>query len=132
MQRPWLDPDQISLERQLNLQTLGRLREDPFQQAHDQLRSHLYGEGPYGHDPLGVEAELAGLDRPQLLDAAAALGSQGAALVLVGRPPHDLEELLQPLGSQAWSSRSPSLLSGQEAGTRLAWCWRSRTPSSWC
>lgn len=77
VQSPWLDPDQISLERQLNLQTLGRLREDPFQQAHDQLRSHLYGQGPYGHDPLGVEAELAGLDRPQLVDAAGALGGTG-------------------------------------------------------
>ncbi len=115
VQCPWLDPDQISLERQLNLQTLGRLREDPFQQAHDQLRSHLYGQGPYGHDPLGVEAELAGLDRPQLVDAAGALGGHGAALVLVGRPPQGLIELLQPLGSPAWNCRSPSLLSGQEA-----------------
>ncbi|WP_094554029.1 pitrilysin family protein [Synechococcus sp. 1G10] len=115
VQSPWLDPDQISLERQLNLQTLGRLREDPFQQAHDQLRSHLYGQGPYGHDPLGVEAELAGLDRPQLVDAAGALGGHGAALVLVGRPPQDLIELLQPAGRPAWNCRSPSLLSGQEA-----------------
>ncbi|MCT0219168.1 insulinase family protein [Synechococcus sp. CS-1329] len=115
VQRPWLDPDQISLERQLNLQTLGRLREDPFQQAHDQLRSHLFGQGPYGHDPLGVEVELAGLDRPQLLDAAAVLGGQGAALVLVGRPPAGLEELLQPPDSPAWSSRSASLLNGQGA-----------------
>jgi len=36
--RPTLDPDQVELERQLNLQTLQRQREDPFQLAHDQLR----------------------------------------------------------------------------------------------
>jgi hypothetical protein len=55
---PWLVDDQIALERQLNLQTLQRQREDPFQLAHDQLREQHYGQGPYGHDPMGVEAEL--------------------------------------------------------------------------
>ena len=64
---PWLVDDQIALERQLNLQTLQRQREDPFQVAHDQLREQLYGQGPYGHDPLGVEAELRRLDRKALL-----------------------------------------------------------------
>jgi predicted Zn-dependent peptidase len=118
VQRPWLDPDQISLERQLNLQTLGRLREDPFQQAHDRLRTHLYGQGPYGHDPLGVEADLAGLDRPQLLEAARTLGSQGATLVLVGRPPEDLERHLLPAGAQPWGTRPPVPLPGPPGETR--------------
>lgn len=114
VQRPWLDPDQISLERQLNLQTLARLREDPFQQAHDLLQSHLYGQGPYGHDPLGVEEELAGLDRSRLLEAAADLGGQGAALVLVGRPPRDLEQLLHPADAPIWTARPPLALPGQQ------------------
>ena len=38
VQQPWLVDDQIALERQLNLQTLQRQKEDPFQLAHDQLR----------------------------------------------------------------------------------------------
>ncbi|MFM8260115.1 MAG: M16 family metallopeptidase, partial [Vulcanococcus sp.] len=41
---PWLVDDQIALERQLNLQTLQRQREDPFQLSHDQLRQQLYGD----------------------------------------------------------------------------------------
>ena len=84
---PWLVDDQITLERQLNLQTLQRQKEDPFQLAHDQLRHQLFADGPYGHDPLGVEAELRQLGREQLQAQAAALGQQGAVLVLaeIGR-----------------------------------------------
>ncbi len=66
VRRPWLVEDQINLERQLNLQTLQRQKEDPFQLAHDQLRGLLYGNGPYGHDALGVEADLKTINRSQL------------------------------------------------------------------
>ena len=45
-------PDQIELERDLNLQTLQRLEEDPFSRA-DRLRS-LSLLMAYGHDPLGT------------------------------------------------------------------------------
>ena len=75
---PWLVDDQIALERQLNLQTLQRQREDPFQLCHDQLRHQLYGDGPYGHDPLGVEEELQGVNR-------AASATRGACWCLPGR-----------------------------------------------
>lgn len=91
---PWLVDDQIALERQLNLQTLQRQREDPFQLAHDQLRGLLYGDGPYGHDPLGVDAELRALGRPQLQAVASQLGQSGAVLVLAGEIPNAVEELL--------------------------------------
>ena len=91
---PWLVDDQIDLERQLNLQTLHRQKEDPFQLAHDQLRSLLYGDGPYGHDPLGIAAELRELQRHQLQQAASNLGQQGALLVLAGEIPDGVQELL--------------------------------------
>ena len=64
--RPRLESAQVAIERQLNLQLLQRQKEDPFQLAHDQLRRLLYCDGPYGHDPLGIEAELAGLGPEQL------------------------------------------------------------------
>ena len=41
VRRPRLEADQVALERQLNLQTLRRQREDPFQLAHDGLRQHI-------------------------------------------------------------------------------------------
>jgi len=91
---PWLMDDQIDLERQLNLQTLQRQREDPFQLSHDQLRRQLYGEGPYGHDPLGVEEELPQVQRRHLQELATDVGQQGSVLVLAGQIPADAEDLL--------------------------------------
>ena len=108
VQKPWLLNDQIDLERQLNLQALQRHREDPFQLAHDRLRQQLYGEGPYGHDPLGVEAELAAIGRDGLSQQATQLGHQGAVLVLAGQPPANLEELLtQESGPKGWPTQAP-------------------------
>jgi predicted Zn-dependent peptidase len=123
VQRPWLVDDQIDLERQLNLQTLQRQKEDPFQRAHDQLRQQLYGLGPYGHDPLGVEADLPQLGREALERQARALGRSGAVLVLAGRIPESVEELLLS-GQEAggWAAVPPQRQAGPggEAGERFA------------
>jgi len=116
---PWLASDQISLERQLNLQALLRQREDPFQQAHDLLRHQLYGDGPYGHDPLGVEAELTGLERPLLLEAAGQLGAAGAVLVITGQPPPQLPALLEPPAGPVWPTAAPLAAAGP-AGRSIA------------
>jgi len=132
VQKPWLLNDQIDLERQLNLQALQRQREDPFQLAHDRLRQQLYGDGPYGHDPLGVEAELAMIGRVGLSQQATQLGRQGAVLVLAGQPPANLEELLTqesgpggwptqaPLATPAWAPSSPPTGPAAGDGHRLA------------
>ena len=110
---PWLVDDQIALERQLNLQTLQRQREDPFQLAHDQLRAQLYGQGPYGHDPLGVEAELRELGRPQLQQRAQGLGRDGAVLVVAGEIPADVEQLLlSGAEGSRWSVPAPQRQAG--------------------
>ncbi len=106
--RPSLDPDQVAIERQLNLQLLQRQKEDPFQLAHDQLRHLLYGDGPYGHDPLGIEAELAGLGPRQLLPLVEGLGEQGALLVLCGDAPDSLTAVLkQGLAEAPWTTQAP-------------------------
>ena len=105
---PHLRPEQLDLERQLNLQSLQRQREDPFQLAHDLLREQLYGQGPYGHDPLGVEAELANLDRDALLPLLTGLGAAGALLVLTGSVDPELtQQLGATLASARWSTRAP-------------------------
>ena len=112
VREPWLTEDQISLERQLNLQALQRQREDPFQLAHDQLRLQLYGDGPYGHDPLGVDVELAQLGAEQLSRAAAGLGGQGAVMVLAGAVPPQVEELLISGQPSPWLVNPPSRQDG--------------------
>jgi predicted Zn-dependent peptidase len=111
VRQPWIRDDQLELERQLNLQTLQRHREDPFQLAHDQLRHLLYGNGPYGHDPLGIEAELATLEASSLLPIVRDLGTCGAVLVLAGEPPDRVAALLgEALATSPWSTESPSPL----------------------
>jgi predicted Zn-dependent peptidase len=113
VRRPWLVDDQINLERQLNLQTLQRQKEDPFQLAHDQLRGLLYGDGPYGHDALGVEADLNTVDRSQLEALARCYGQAGAVLVLTGELPPQAEELLLAgVDGEAWPCIAPQRLAG--------------------
>lgn len=129
--RPLLVPDQVAIERQLNLQTLQRQKEDPYQLAHDQLLRQLYGEGPYGHDPLGVEGELKAISANLLADLAVALGGEGAVLVVSGTLPDNLQSLLEdslegrpwithlPLASSAAAPPSSQTAGGPAAGASL-------------
>lgn len=108
VRQPTLEADQLELERQLNLQTLQRQREDPFQLAYDQLRHLLFAAGPYGHDPLGVESDLAGLERSHLQPLVERLGDQGAVLTLCGDLPEGLEDLLNhTLAPMPWGVGAP-------------------------
>ena len=116
VREPWLQSDQLELERGLNLQSLQRQREDPFQLAHDQLRSQLYGQGPYGHDPLGVEEELASLQCGHIQELVPSLGSGGALLVACGDVDQDLAGLFQDLLQQGpWATTAPRPGPGPEA-----------------
>ena len=108
VRQPLLAADQFELEQQLNIQTLQRQREDPFQLAHDGLRQLLYNDGPYGHDPLGVEEELAALAPEALPPLVRDLGRRGAVLVLCGDAPDGVIELLEDeLAAAPWSTGLP-------------------------
>jgi zinc protease len=108
VRQPTLQPDQVDLERQLNLQTLQRQKEDPFQQAHDQLRRLLFDGGPYGHDPLGIETDLSRLQRDDLEPLVHQLGAQGAVLVLSGDTPEEVVNLLNTaLQGHPWEVALP-------------------------
>ena len=121
VRRPSLAPDQLELERQLNLQTLQRQKEDPFQLCHDQLRHLLFGQGPYGHDPLGIETELATINGSTLEPLVETLGSEGAVLVLCGDPPAGVVELLETeLAIAPWATRSPDASAPAVAGEGAA------------
>jgi predicted Zn-dependent peptidase len=76
--------------------------------AHDQLLRQLYGEGPYGHDPLGVEGDLKGISADLLADLAVGLGREGAVLVLTGTLPDSLHSLLEDsLEGLPWTTHLP-------------------------
>ena len=100
---PHLEPDQLELERQLSVQALVRQREDPVQIAFDGWRNLTYGEGGYGHDPLGIEADLISLERSALEPLASDLQRQPAVLALCGQWPDQLTQQFGTLpGFASW------------------------------
>ena len=104
---PHLVESQITLERNLSLQALQRQREDPFHCAFDGWRQVAYGNGGYGHDPLGLETDVANLDRDALQPLAEGMKRSPAVLAVAGLWPKQLEsELMQWPGFRDWSSSS--------------------------
>ena len=100
---PHLEPDQLALERQLAVQALQRQREDPVQIAFDGWRNLIFGQSGYGHDPLGIEADLINLQRSALEPLASDLQQQPAVLALCGQWPEPLTQQLESLpGFASW------------------------------
>jgi predicted Zn-dependent peptidase len=95
LEQPLFNSDQVRRERDLNLQTLQRLQEDPFHRCHDGLLPLLYGHGPYGHDPLGRASELAQLEAVHLQSDSAQLMRSDAVLVISGDPNERMFDSLQ-------------------------------------
>ena len=89
-----LRQDQVDLETELSLQALQRQREDPFHLAYDGWRSLAYGDGGYGHDPLGITSDLKALQRHDLERLAGDLDADGTVLALSGTIPDPLLQLL--------------------------------------
>ncbi|AII49581.1 peptidase M16 [Synechococcus sp. KORDI-52] len=94
---PQLKPDQVALERSLTIQALQRQREDPFHCASTGWRQLTYGNGGYGHDPMGIAEELDGLDRKALLPLAERLPKARSVLALAGSVPQHIVDTLQSL-----------------------------------
>jgi predicted Zn-dependent peptidase len=112
---PHLQADQVNLERELSLQALQRQREDPFHVAFDGWRHLAYGEGPYGHDPLGVAEELEPLNAESLRPIATSLSAEGAILALSGSIPAGLLDQLQADGICPQSKSMESDLAAQDS-----------------
>ncbi len=88
---PHLESKQIDIERELSLQSLQRQKESPFHLAFDGWRLLAYGDGPYGHDPLGVTKDLQKLSKQELLPLAKNLLYTKQILSIAGDLPKDLQ-----------------------------------------
>ena len=88
---PHLSAKQIDLERELTIQALNRQKENPFQIAFDGWREIAYGNGPYGHDPLGLIKDLRKITRNDLINISNRLKKQEKFLVIAGTLPNRLE-----------------------------------------
>ena len=95
VEQPAASSEQIDLERDLNLQTLQRLEEDPFSRAQDRLRRLMFGHGPYGHDPLGTPASLQQLTTQDIVNQRPQLTSRRAFLVVSAASDQPLADSLQ-------------------------------------
>ena len=93
---PQLEPGQVALERSLTIQALQRQREDPFHCATTGWRQLTYGNGGYGHDPMGIAEELDDLDREALLPLAERLPRASSVLALAGSVP---PQIIDTIGS---------------------------------
>ena len=93
---PQLEPGQVALERSLTIQALQRQREDPFHCATTGWRQLTYGNGGYGHDPMGIAEELGDLDREALLPLAERLPRASSVLALAGSVP---PQIIDTIGS---------------------------------
>ncbi len=92
---PHLQDDQISLERELSLQALQRQKENPFQLTFDGWRQLAYGDGPYGHDPLGFVEDVKNLSRKDLLPLAEKLINREHVIAIAGTCNSNLKKQLQ-------------------------------------
>ncbi len=92
---PHLDEDQIKLEKKLSLQALERQKENPFQLAFDGWRTLAYGNGPYGHDPLGISKDIKEIDNSCLLHLAKNIKGKEKFIALAGTLPTDLENKIR-------------------------------------
>jgi len=100
---PHLPLDQFELERSLSLQALQRQREDPFQIGIESWRKLVYRDSGYGHDPLGVSADLENLAPERLRELSLRLPQGPAVLVLAGCWPDELNgELNELSGFRNW------------------------------
>ena len=89
---PHLSPHQVDLERSLSLQALQRQREDPFQIGIDSWRRLAYGNGGYGHDPMGIRTDLEALPADRLMSLSQRLSTGPSVLVLAGCWPEQLND----------------------------------------
>ncbi len=90
-----LNSEQIKLERELSLQALQRHKENPFQLAFDGWRQLAYGNGPYGHDPLGLIDDVKTITRKELLPIGTGLKERNKIMVIAGSLPNNLEDYLK-------------------------------------
>jgi predicted Zn-dependent peptidase len=114
LRQPHLEEGQIELERDLSLQALQRQKEDPFHRAFDGWRQLAYGQGPYGHDPLGIALDLERLEQPELKGLGQDLESQGSVLALSGTIPDRAHERLEE-----WLGPDPTGSSLRDADLRF-------------
>ena len=88
--KPMLETNQIELEKDLTIKAIKRQKESTYQLAFDGWRKIAYGDGPYGHDPLGSIKDINKINKELLLPLAKSLIHRKKNLVISGKFPVDI------------------------------------------
>ncbi|WP_269616849.1 M16 family metallopeptidase [Prochlorococcus marinus] len=93
--KPVLQIDQIELEKDLTIKAIKRQKESTYQLAFDGWRKIVYGDGPYGHDPLGSISDVKKITKEDILPLADSLIYRKKNLVISGKFPINLESYIE-------------------------------------
>ncbi|WP_420063662.1 M16 family metallopeptidase [Prochlorococcus marinus] len=93
--KPLLQIDQIELEKDLTIKSIKRQKESTYQLAFDGWRKMVYGDGPYGHDPLGSIDAINKINKEDILPFAGSLIYRKKNLVISGSFPINVESYIE-------------------------------------
>ena len=93
--KPILQRDQFELEKDLTIKAIKRQKESTYQLAFDGWRKMVYGDGPYGHDPLGSIDDINKINKEHILPIASSLIHRKKTLVISGNFPINIDEYIE-------------------------------------
>ena len=93
--KPILQIDQFELEKDLTIKAIKRQKESTYQLAFDGWRKMVYGDGPYGHDPLGSIDDIKKINKEHILPIASSLIHRKKNLVISGKFPINLKNYIE-------------------------------------
>ena len=93
--KPILQRDQFELEKDLTIKAIKRQKESTYQLAFDGWRKMVYGDGPYGHDPLGSIDDINKINKEHILPIASSLIHRKKNLVISGKFPINLKNYIE-------------------------------------
>ena len=93
--KPILQRDQFELEKDLTIKAIKRQKESTYQLAFDGWRKMVYGDGPYGHDPLGSIDDINKINKEHILPIASSLIHRKKTFVISGKFPINIDEYIE-------------------------------------
>ena len=93
--KPILQRDQFELEKDLTIKAIKRQKESTYQLAFDGWRKMVYGDGPYGHDPLGSIDDINKINKEHILPIASSLIQRKKTFVISGKFPINIDEYIE-------------------------------------
>ncbi len=93
--KPILQIDQFELEKDLTIKAIKRQKESTYQLAFDGWRKMVYGDGPYGHDPLGSIDDINKINKEHILPIASSLIHRKKNLVISGKFPINVDDYIK-------------------------------------